>query len=120
MEIGKTQGAIYRQITEYFYYEIASGRLEKGARIDSIRNLALSFKVNPNTIQKALADLEREGLIYTDSTNGKFITTDDRRIQTLRHKLYEAITMVFIKNTKDLGASLEEVLGIVNARWDEK
>lgn len=117
MEIGKAQGAIYRQITEYFYYEIASGRMAKGDRIDSIRNLALSFKVNPNTIQKALAELERENLIYTDSTNGKFITTDESRIKILRHSLFESISDGLIQRAKGLGISIEDVLTIIRERW---
>lgn len=117
MTLAKTGGAIYRQITDYFYYEIASGRINKGDRIDSIRNLALTFKVNPNTVQKALQELEREGLLLTDSTNGKFITEDESRIESLRHDLLEDLSVVMIEKAKGLNISLNDVVEALQTKW---
>ena len=68
---------IYIQIVELVKLDIISGRLNKGDKISSVRDFAMQFKVNPNTVQKALAELEKGGLIYTERTNGKFVTNDE-------------------------------------------
>lgn len=117
MTLVKSGGAIYRQITDYFYYEIASGRIKKGERIDSIRNLALTFKVNPNTVQKALQELEREGLLITDSTNGKFVIDDDARIKTLRYDLMNDLGQAMIEKAKGLNISLNDVIDVIQTKW---
>lgn len=117
MTLAKSGGAIYRQITDYFYFEIASGRISPGDRIDSIRNLALTFKVNPNTIQKALQELEREGLLQTDSTNGKFVTESQERILALRLELLRRISTQFIESAKGLNLSQNEVLEEIKRKW---
>lgn len=109
--------AIYRQIIEYFEYEIASGRLGAGSRIESIRDLALNFKVNPNTIQKALSELERDGLIITDRTNGKFVVDDEPRLAHLRHVIGRRMGLSFVERSKTLGLSLEETVGLVESIW---
>lgn len=120
MPIGKGPVAIYRQIIEYFYYEIGSGRIKSGDRIDSIRNLALQFKVNPNTVQKALNELERESLVVTDRTNGKFVTSDENRIRELRKTLSHEVTRGFVVRMKDLGIEVTDVTSYINEIWEDK
>ena len=102
MSLKNSSVAIYRQIIEYFELEIASGRLNAGDRIESIRALALFFKVNPNTVQKALNELERDGLIETDRTNGKFVTDKKDIIKKLRSELGRRYSVVFVEKTKTL------------------
>ncbi len=119
MSIKSSTVAIYRQLIEHFELEIASGRLPSGSRIDSIRDLALEFKVNPNTVQKALAELERDGLIITDRTNGKFIIEDTEKIRKLAHSLASNIVTSFIESTKTLGFDKEEALELVDQAWEE-
>lgn len=118
MSIKTGSVAIYRQLIEHFELEIASGRLEKGARIDSIRDLALQFKVNPNTVQKALSELERDGLILTDRTNGKFVTEDTELINKLAHNLANSIVEVFVDSTKTLGLDKNEAIALVDDSWE--
>ena len=65
---------IYLQLVEKLKMQIVSGELKQGQRIPSVRELALVARVNPNTMQKALAELESQGLVYTERTNGKFVT----------------------------------------------
>lgn len=67
---------IYIQLVEQFKICIISGKIELGSRLPSVRDLAICIKVNPNTIQRALAELEDIKLIYTERTNGKFVTND--------------------------------------------
>ena len=63
---------IYIQLVELIRTDIVSGKYEKGSKLPSVRELALTMKVNPNTMQKALVELENEKLIYTERTNGKY------------------------------------------------
>ncbi|NMB17885.1 MAG: GntR family transcriptional regulator [Erysipelothrix sp.] len=109
---------IYRQIIDYFELEIASGSLEPGEKIDSIRNLAQQFKVNPNTVQKALLELERDNYIYTDRTNGKFVTENEEIITGLKKMLIERFATEFIKGISRLGFTKEEVLHMVSEAWE--
>ena len=78
---------IYIQLVEIIRLEIVSGKIKKGERLPSVRELALMMKVNPNTMQKALAELENEKLIYTERTNGKFVTQDQNLIEEIRKEL---------------------------------
>ena len=71
---------IYLQIVSEIKKQIVSGKLIPGERIPSVRELALTYKVNPNTMQKALIELEENGLIKTERTNGKFVTEDENII----------------------------------------
>ena len=63
--------------------DIISGQLKSGERLPSVRDLALQNKVNPNTMQKALVELEDEGLVYTERTNGKFVTENKELIEKI-------------------------------------
>lgn len=118
MSLKNSSVAIYRQIIEYFELEIASGRLNAGDRIDSIRALALFFKVNPNTVQKALNELEREELIETDRTNGKFVTDKKDIIKKLRSELGRRYSVVFVEKAKTLGLDLEETISLLKDEWE--
>ncbi|WP_415750774.1 GntR family transcriptional regulator [Erysipelothrix rhusiopathiae] len=118
MSLKNSSVAIYRQIIEYFELEIASGRLNAGDRIESIRALALFFKVNPNTVQKALNELERDGLIETDRTNGKFVTDKKDIIKKLRSELGRRYSVVFVEKTRTLGLDLEETLSLLKHEWE--
>ncbi|MBK2402039.1 MULTISPECIES: GntR family transcriptional regulator [Erysipelothrix] len=118
MSLKNSSVAIYRQIIEYLELEIASGRLNAGDRIESIRALALFFKVNPNTVQKALNELERDGLIETDRTNGKFVTDKQEIIKKLRSELGRRYSVVFVEKTKTLGLDLEETISLLKNEWE--
>lgn len=94
---------IYIQLVEQLKIKIISGKLPSGERLPSVRDLALMTKVNPNTMQKALAELEETGLIYTERTNGKFVTTDTALIEKIKQEYAKALTEKYIKNMSDIG-----------------
>lgn len=94
---------IYIQLVEQLKIKIISGKLPSGERLPSVRDLALMTKVNPNTMQKALAELEETGLIYTERTNGKFVTTDTALIDKIKQEYAKALTEKYIKNMSDIG-----------------
>lgn len=100
---------IYIQIVEYLRIEIISGNFKMGEKIPSVRDLALSTKVNPNTMQKALAELEREGLIYTERTNGKYVTSDEKLIEKVKLEIIDEKVNNFLKDMKKIGITNEEI-----------
>lgn len=110
--------AIYRQIIDYFQLELASGRIKPGEKIDSIRNLALQFKVNPNTVQKALKELERDGLMDTDRTNGKYATQDVEKIKNLKSSIAIEAVDQFIVSAKGLGLEKKTILELIEKEWE--
>lgn len=110
---------IYQQIIDFFESEIASGRLLAGARIESIRSLALNFKVNPNTVQKALNELERKNLIYTDRTNGKFVSEDKEIIKDLRKNLTRKLGKMVSQQAEMMGLNFEETMNLIKEVWEE-
>ena len=72
---------IYIQLVEYIKIYLISGVFKSGEKLPSVREFATTFKVNPNTMQKALAELESLELIYTERTNGKYVTKDEKLIE---------------------------------------
>lgn len=111
--------AVYRQIIDYFELEIVSGRLKAGERIDSIRSLAVEFKVNPNTIQKSLNQLEEKNLIYTDGTNGKFISDNKEAIDKLREEKGRQLGKTVADQAYKMGLTLEATIHLIKTEWKE-
>ena len=99
---------IYIQIVQSIKLNIASGKWAAGERVAAVRDLAVAFGVNPNTMQRALSELERDRLMYTERTSGRFITEDDSVIQSLRHEMSMAETARYAENMTKLGYSAAE------------
>lgn len=105
---------IYAQIMDSIKGMIIRGDLGAGERVEPVRELALSYGVNPNTIQKALSELEREGYLYSERTAGRFVTKEADRINALRHEQTEKLVMGFIQQMSDIGVKPEEMLQILD------
>ncbi len=104
---------IYLQIIEYLKTEIIRGEYMPGEKLLSVREFSLKFQVNPNTIQKALFELENMGLIITERTNGKFVTTDKKLIDNLKKQtIKKMVSDVYISFEK-IGVSKEELIEIL-------
>lgn len=101
---------IYIQLVELIRIEIVSGKFKKGERIPSVRELALMMKVNPNTMQKALNELENQKLIYTERTNGKFVTEDEELIENFKKELAKEKVNNYLDSMNSIGISFEESL----------
>lgn len=100
---------IYLQIVSEIKKQIISGKLVPGERIPSVRELALTYKVNPNTMQKALIELEEEGLIKTERTNGKFVTEDEKIINKIKNDYAENLTQNYLSEMISLGITKQEI-----------
>ncbi|MEG0753105.1 MAG: GntR family transcriptional regulator [Angelakisella sp.] len=94
---------IYLQVMEHLKLGIISGELPPGSRLPAVRDLAVDASVNPNTMQKALSELEREGLLYTQRTNGRFVTEDSELIAALRFRLAKNKLIDFVHQMERLG-----------------
>lgn len=104
----KNDRPIYLQLMEHINYSIISGEYGPGTKLPSVRDLATEASVNPNTMQKALSELERGGLIFTNRTSGRFITEDTKMIETMRFNLAKQQLQIFLEQLKKLGFSEEE------------
>ncbi|MCI7238681.1 MAG: GntR family transcriptional regulator [Anaerococcus sp.] len=110
---------IYLQILEDFKSKISSGIWAPGQRLDSVRKLAKDYGVNPNTVQRALQELEREDLAKSQRTSGRFVTEDEDLIKSLSNDSFKIICKDFIKSAKDLKISKEIALKGVDDLWKE-
>ena len=98
---------IYIQLVEMIRIDIISGKYQKGQKLPSVRELALIMKVNPNTMQKALVELEDEKLIYTERTNGKYVTEDEILIEKIKKQLAQEKVNNYLNSMKNIGISYE-------------
>lgn len=96
---------IYIQLVEQLKIHIISGKLLAGERLPSVRDLALKLKVNPNTLQRALGELEELNIIFTERTNGKFVTEDTELLEKLKKEYADSICARFFDNMKKIGFS---------------
>ena len=101
---------IYIQLVEQLKMYIISGKLKLGERLPSVRELALQTKVNPNTMQKALVELENLNLVYTERTNGKFVTTDKKLIEKYKKEYADELTNKYFSNMENIGFSKSETI----------
>ena len=101
---------IYVQLVENLRIEIVSGKLKIGERLPSVRELALTARVNPNTMQKALVELEDEGLVYTERTNGKFVTENVELIEKIKNELAKEKVNNYLNDMKNIGITYNEAL----------
>lgn len=111
---------IYIQLVEQLKISIISSKLKPGERLPSVRDLALQTKVNPNTMQKALAELEELNLIYTERTNGKFITNDHQLITKYKKEYAKELSQQYFSSMKNIGFTKEETINYLNKIKEEK
>lgn len=111
---------IYLQIIERVQMDIITGRYQPGGKLPSVRDLAQEAAVNPNTMQKALSELERSGLIYSQRTSGRFITEDKELIHQMKKELAAAEVSAFVAHMKQLGITPEEIRQLLAETIEEE
>ena len=104
---------IYLQLMEKIQLDIVAGVYKPGDKLPSVRDLALEAAVNPNTMQKALSELERNGLVHSQRTSGRFITEDENMIQQTKENLAKEQITTFLKKMEQLGFSKEETISLM-------
>ena len=107
---------IYVQIMNSVKEAIAAGEISPSERIPSVRELAQDFEVNPNTMQRALNELEREGLLVSERTAGRYVTDDKELIEELKNEMAARTADRFRKEMGALGFSDDEMIDFFRER----
>ncbi len=104
---------IYLQLVERLSKQIVAGSYQPGDKIPSVRDLAAQAGVNPNTMQRALTELERSGLINTNRTSGRSVSEDAQQIQSVREGLAKELVSQFLKEMSELGYAKAEAIDLL-------
>ena len=113
MELFESTKPIYLQIMDLIKKEIAIGKLPPGSQMASVRELAMQYQVNPNTVQRALSELEREGLVKSDRTVGRFINDQSDMVEALKNQMIEDVIGDFIKKVKELNIDEKAICSLI-------
>ncbi|EPT36444.1 GntR family transcriptional regulator [Streptococcus agalactiae] len=100
---------IYSQIAEHIKMQIVSQEIKSGDQLPTVRELAQEAGVNPNTMQRAFTELEREGMLFSQRTSGRFVTEDNLLIGKIRQQVAKAELATFVNNMKKIGYKLDEI-----------
>jgi len=111
---------VFIQIMEKLKRDIVTGSYRPGDKLPSVRELAGEAAVNPNTMQRAFSELEREGLVYTKRTNGRFITEDLSMISQLKEQMALDAISQFLNSMQQLGFSGKETLALLKESLEEE
>ena len=110
---------IYTQLIARIKRGIVTGAFPAGGRLPSVRDLATEAGVNPNTMQRALAELERDGLVYSQRTAGRFVPEDQVMIETAKRALAQSHIQCFLEQMASLGYDREEIVTLVRQGGEE-
>ena len=110
---------IYTQLIGQIRAGSVSGALAPGERLPSVRDLAMEAGGNPNTMQRAFAQLEQEGLLYTQRTSGRFVTEDEERIGQMKQELAKELVKDFLENMEQLGYSRLQAVKLMEKECEE-
>ena len=111
---------IFQQIMDKIQTDILSGKYAPGDKLPSVRELAMMAAVNPNTMQKALAELERIGLVYTQRTSGRFITEDAGMIERLKERKAKELIDGFLEGMQRIGYSRQDAADALTKKGGEQ
>ncbi|TZE82573.1 GntR family transcriptional regulator [Calorimonas adulescens] len=104
---------IYLQIMNDIKKKIAKGEISPGERLASVRDMAIVYTVNPNTMQRVYQELEREGVINTKRGMGSFVTEDEGRVRNIRDSMARELIENFIKEMNGLGFAYKEIASMI-------
>ena len=116
----KSDRPIYFQLIEQIELRIISGIYPLGSRLPSVRDMATEASVNPNTMQRALAELENQGLLYSQRTSGRFVTEDEEVIKTMKYSLAQNIIKEFMEKMRSLGYDFRQTITLLEQIEEEK
>lgn len=105
---------IYTQILEHIEMKIISGEYPLGSKVPSVRDLAAEAQVNPNTMQRALQELERNGLVVTQRTSGRTVTTEQSLVDELKKARALEYTRKYLTQMKQLGLNSTDITTYIN------
>lgn len=109
----KSDRPIYAQLIEQIQFLVVSGKYPPGSKLPSVRDMAQEASVNPNTMQRALSQLESEGLLYSQRTSGRFVTEDEERIMQIKNELAAQLIHEFADRMKNLGFNEQQTMNLL-------
>ena len=104
---------IYSQLIEQIKVGIVTGQFPPGGRLPSVRDMATEAGVNPTTMQRAMAELEREGLVYSQRTSGRLVTEDRAAIGLAKRSLAARHIKSFLSAMEELGFGHDEMVSLL-------
>ena len=110
----KDSRPLYEQIVERFKHLILCGALPEDEKLPSVRNLAMELSINPNTIQKAYGELEREGFIYSVKGRGNFVAASSSLKEAKKQELKTQI-LALVKEGETIGLTREEIVQLLQS-----
>ena len=110
---------IYTQIVENFRSQIAAGILQPGDKLPSVRELAAEARVNPNTVQRALTELEREGLLTGGGTTGRCVTENEETLEALRRQAVQRVVHAYALRMRELGLTAQQASDLLAQEMEE-
>ena len=111
---------IYSQLTLRLTEAIVSGIYAPGEKLPSVRELALEAGVNPNTVQRALTELEREGLVFSQRTAGRFVTENENMIVNAKLRIADERVSEFLRSMKTLGCGRQEIISLIGGATEDE
>lgn len=116
----KSDRPIYSQLIEQIELMVVSGIYPAGSKLPSVRDMAGEASVNPNTMQRALSQLESEGLLYSQRTSGRFVTEDVEKIMKTKSILAMQLINEFIENMSNLGYNRQQTVSLIESAAEEE
>ena len=112
--------AIYLQVADRIKRQIVSQELQAGQKLQSVREMAVTYNVNPNTIQRTYSELEREGILETKRGQGTFVTEEEERLDQLRLSMIDEQIASFVQVMREMGYRSEEILAGLQDHLNKK
>ena len=110
---------IYLQAANSIKQDIVIGKLSPGAKLPSVRDLAVEYTINPNTVSRVYKELEMEGVCFTRRGIGTFVTEDPERVQQLKEEMAGALIREFLEGMEQLGFSRAQAIGLLEKEQSE-
>lgn len=110
---------IYSQLVDKIKLSIVSGQLPPGEKLNTVRELAAEARVNPNTMQRAFQELEREGLVFSQRSSGRYVTEDMEAIMEAKANMAQAYIRDFTRSMEKLGFTKEEIIKLIRDEKEE-
>ena len=104
---------IYLQVMTSIKRDIVMGRLKPGEKLPSVRDMAVTYTINPNTVSRVYRELESEGISFTKRGMGTFVTEDEEKVQQLRSEMADGLVLRFLEDMRQLGISPEQAAKLI-------
>ncbi len=105
-----TSQPIYIQVADAIRREIVTGKLQPGDKLPSVRDLAILYTINPNTVSRVYKELEMDEVCFTRRGMGTFVTEDEKKVQMMKEEMAEKLVSEFLEGMKQLGFTRQEAI----------